>query len=137
MEASSGTAPVLHLRPHHLLCIQNYRGHGYSSDFHQKMTAVIEALQGPSGAEITLTADADDLCGSCPHCRNGSCESDNPARFDALVLAHTKTAPQDTFTWKLSPGTDMSPVPSVTKDLLEKCCRGCSWFNLCLEILSG
>ena len=129
--------PSLRLRPHHLLCIQNYRGHGYSSDFHQKMTSVIEDLRSLSGAAIVLTGGADDLCGSCPHCRDGSCESDNPDRFDALVCAHTQTAPGDTFTWKLSQGTDMFPVPPVTKDLLEKCCSGYSWFNLCLEILSG
>lgn len=134
---AASSAVRLRLRPHHLLCIQNYRGHGYSRDFHQKMTAVIEVLRSPSGAEVLLTGGADDLCGFCPHCRDGSCESINPDRFDALVCAHTQTAPGDTFTWKLSPGTDMSPVPPVTKDLLEECCSGCSWFDLCLEILSG
>lgn len=137
METPLGNAPVLRLRPHHLLCIQNYRGHGYSIDFHQKMTAVIESLQSPSGAEVFLARGADDLCGSCPHCRYSSCESDNPDRFDALVCAQIQAAPGDTFIWKLSPGTGKSPVPAVTKDLLEKCCCGCSWFDLCLEILSA
>ena len=134
--ASAASDARLHLRPHHLLCIQNYRGHGYSSDFDQKMTSVIEALRSPSGAEVVVTGGADDLCGSCPHCRDGSCESDNPGRFDSFVCAHTQTSPGDTFTWKLSLGTDMSPVPPVTKVLLEKCCSGCSWLDLCLEILS-
>ena len=134
--ASNASAARLHLRPHHLLCIQNYRGHGYSSDFDQKMTSVIEALQSPSGAVVVLTGGADDLCGSCPHCRDGSCESDNPDRFDAHVCDQIQAAPGDSFIWKLSPGTNISPVPPVTKDLLEKCCGGCSWLDLCLEILS-
>ena len=136
MTVSRKDQNVLHLRPHHLLCIQNYRGHGYSADFHQKMEEVIAALKSPLGAAVLLTEGPDDLCGSCPHCINGSCESDNPDRFDALVCDHTKAAPGDTFTWTLSPGEDRSHVPPVTKDLLEKCCCGCSWFDLCLEILS-
>ena len=32
---------ILHLRPHHFLCIPNYRGHGYSSRFDEKMKAVV------------------------------------------------------------------------------------------------
>ena len=136
MTLSRKNQTVLHLRPHHLLCIQNYRGHGYSADFHQKMEEVIAALKSPLGAAVLLTEGPDDLCRSCPHCINGSCEADNPDRFDALVCDHTKAAPGDTFTWTHSPGEDRSHVPPVTKDLLEKCCSGCSWCDLCLEILS-
>lgn len=55
-EAASKSKPLLHLRPHHLLCIQNYRGHGYSNAFHEKMTAVIEALGTPAGTAVELTA---------------------------------------------------------------------------------
>ena len=45
-------APALiHLRPHHLMCIQNYRGHGYSEAFQQRM--VKEG--NPSTAALTRT----------------------------------------------------------------------------------
>ncbi|MEE1040316.1 MAG: DUF1284 domain-containing protein, partial [Lachnospiraceae bacterium] len=93
--------PVLHLRPHHLLCIQNYRGHGYNTSFHEKMTSVITSLQTSAGVPIELTDSADDLCIACPHCRDGVCESENPARFDKLVSALTGASPGRTFTWKL------------------------------------
>lgn len=189
MTVSLKDKTVLHLRAHHLLCIQNYRGHGYSSGFNNKMKSVIAALQNVSGAEVLLIRGADDLCRSCPHCKNGSCESDNPGRIDELVCEQMKAAPGDIFTWKLpheAAPANVSPdnisrftkvlppantlaniptnspakfspddlensglpaqglqrgktfhVPVMTKELLEKCCSGCSWFDLCREILSN
>ena len=78
---------ILHLRPHHFLCIPNYRGHGYSSRFDEKMKAVIAQLQEGSGAEVRITQGVDDLCGACPHCTGSCCDSEMPALFDSRFLA--------------------------------------------------
>ena len=86
------TQPVVRLRPHHLLCLQNFRGKGYSPAFVEKMTEASACLglspgdrsdrQSP-GAAILLVQGADDLCKSCPNCIEGQCASLKPARFDA------------------------------------------------------
>lgn len=166
-ETTTLSSPVLHLRPHHLLCIQNYRGHGYSPGFHEKMTSVIALLQSADGAAIELTEGADDLCAACPHCRGHACESENPARFDKLVCEAAGAAPGSTFLWKLPctglEGPSISPMksgggldrleahtsgvnktlssnyftlPPMSKELLKSCCAGCSWLELCMEIVS-
>lgn len=177
---SSKNLSALRLRPHHLLCIQNYRGHGYSSTFNEKMKAVIARLQSADGARVEITDGTDDLCMTCPHRRDKACESDHPALFDSLVCANTGIAPGDTFTWKLAAASpdfcpdelseitrcrssdscpagqseitlcrsadhcphESSPqrnsrIPVMSKELLEKCCPGCSWLELCREIISN
>ena len=146
MAVRSEAPPVLNLRAHHLLCIQNYRGHGYSFSFDEKMREVIAALQSDSGETVRLIEGTDDLCAVCPHSRGSSCESVTPSLFDSRVFAHTGFVPGETFVWKLGKGTSAQPsagfpehtpeVPVMTKSLLKKCCCGCSWMDLCMEILS-
>ena len=140
---------LLRLRSHHFLCIQNYRGHGYSPAFDEKMKSVIASLRRPSGAWIRIVHGSDDLCAACPHCRNGVCDSAAPERFDALVLAHAGFKEGDTIVWKLPGGqdppsaddesydqirTDPYGIPIMCRALLDACCPGCSWRDLCTEI---
>ena len=146
---SHAGSPLLRLRPHHFLCIQNYRGHGYSPAFDEKMKSVIASLRRPSGAWIRIVHGSDDLCAACPHCRNGVCDSAAPERFDALVLAHAGFKEGDTIVWKLPGGqdppsaddesydqirTDPYGIPIMCRALLDACCPGCSWKDLCTEI---
>lgn len=148
--ASHDDFSLLRLRPHHFLCIQNYRGHGYSPAFDEKMKSVIAALRSPSGARIRIVHGSDDLCAACPHCRDGVCDSASPERFDALVLAHTELKVGDTIVWRLPAGqdplsaakgsagqfrTDPYGIPIMCRALLDVCCPGCSWKDLCTEIL--
>ena len=35
----------MQLRPHHLLCIQKFTGHGYDEPFTQHMTSIVSALK--------------------------------------------------------------------------------------------
>ena len=53
------------LRPHHLLCVRFYCGHGYSEAFNQRMRDVIAALE--AGTPFSLTQGPDDLCDACPN----------------------------------------------------------------------
>lgn len=153
VDESSGSydgSPLLRLRPHHFLCIQNYRGHGYSPAFDEKMKSVIAVLRRSSGAGIIVTHGSDDLCAACPHCRDGGCDSASPERFDALVLAHAGFKEGDTIIWKLPAGQDLSSaagsssdqihtdpygIPIMCRALLDVCCPGCSWKDLCIDIL--
>ena len=130
---SHAGSPLLRLRPHHFLCIQNYRGHGYSPAFDEKMKSVIASLRRPSGAWIRIV----------------HCDSAAPERFDALVLAHAGFKEGDTIVWKLPGGqdppsaddesydqirTDPYGIPIMCRALLDACCPGCSWRDLCTEI---
>ena len=61
---------LIHLRPHHLLCLQAFRGKGYSAAFVKKMTEVHGMLRENPACRIVLTEGADDLVRSCcPDCQ--------------------------------------------------------------------
>lgn len=138
---------VVRLRPHHLLCLQNFRGNGYSADFVRKMTQVSRLLQSPSRQEessaipsskapraaICLTKGSDDLCESCPNCIDGRCSSEKPARFDSLVLETSGFS----YGQLLPDGMKTAGVPAMSRELLMTCCPDCQWLSLCLEICSA
>ena len=49
---------MIHLRPHHLLCLQAFRGKGYSESFVKKMTEVHARLRENPKLEIRLAKGA-------------------------------------------------------------------------------
>jgi hypothetical protein len=129
-------APALiHLRPHHLMCIQNYRGHGYSEAFQQRMETILDVLRQRPGSglppipQIRIAEGADDLCAACPHCLEEKCESDKPAVFDGLVSERMGLETGCMLNMEDLQNTEM------TLQLLEECCPGCSWLGLCREII--
>lgn len=147
---AEGRHPVVRLRPHHLLCLQNFRGNGYSPAFIEKMTEVSGLLgfssvsaepseEKPDSAAkkplsghccILLTEGSDDLCESCPNCLEDQCSSDKPALFDQLVLQ----ASGYKYGQLLTGGLETAGFPLMSPELLKACCPGCQWFSLCMEI---
>ena len=141
----SSTPPIKHttcLRPHHLLCLQTFVGHGYSPEFTAHMTIVQKQLTTDPLTPITLVNGPDDLCGHCPNCVDGSCTSPKPALFDHLVAQKLNTtedtedaAPKHTDASD-SPLT-LHGIPSIlhmSEQLLAECCPDCEWKELCVEV---
>ena len=138
-------APVLHLRPHHLLCLQTFTGHGYSEEFVRHMTTVQERLFADPLTPIELVHGVDELCAHCPNNRDGQCTSENPALFDAHVLNRLQVsgAVPEGLTGSLSAPQTLSGGPpvlqgipdrlAVSASVLEECCPGCEWKPLCRE----
>ena len=142
--------PVVRLRPHHLLCLQNFRGNGYSPAFIEKMTKVsgllgLRSVSSEASTEkqdsgpgkslsdvccILLTEGSDDLCLCCPNCLEDQCSSDKPALFDQLVLQ----ASGYKYGQLLTGGLETAGFPLMSPELLKACCPGCQWFSLCMEI---
>ena len=134
--------PSIRLRPHHLLCLQTFVGHGYSPEFTAHMTIVQKQLTTDPLTPITLVNGPDDLCGHCPNCVDGSCTSPKPAVFDHLVGQKLSTtedtenaAPKHTDASD-SPLT-LHGIPSIlhiSEQLLAECCPDCEWKELCVEV---
>lgn len=118
------------LRPHHLLCLQTFRGKGYSPDFVRKMTEIHALVHAEPPAAIRLISGSDLLCGSCPNCEGGKCTSEKPDRFDARVLEYTGLSAGSL----LAEGIFTPGIPAVTEAILDACCPGCQWLSLCKEI---
>ena len=58
------------IRAHHILCMQGFQGHGYSEEFSQNMSEVIEYLKSNQEQIIEITDDVDVVCKYCPHKKN-------------------------------------------------------------------
>ena len=115
-DISPAGSSELHLRPHHLLCLQTFVGRGYSEEFVEHMALV----------KRQLTAD--------PHtsnCVDGRCTSENPALFDQLVKEKLRACNQYPDTGSLRGIPDEL---HITENLLAACCPGCEWLELCYTV---
>ena len=52
----------MNLRPHHLLCIQNFTGYGYNADFTENMKLTVSELRENPDTKIAFVRGCDDLC---------------------------------------------------------------------------
>ena len=103
-------APELWLRPHHLLCLQSFVGHGYSEEFVQQMSVVKQQLTDSPDTPVKIVQGADMLCLHCPNCKMGTCTSDKPDIFDQLVLNILNRGPL----YRTVDGLSATPKPTVS-----------------------
>ena len=126
----------LHLRPHHLLCLQTFVGRGYSEEFVEHMTLVKKQLTTNPRTPITLVCGADDLCAHCPNCVEGQCTSEKPRTFDRLVNEKLNSVYDTKRQVKFESFGNYSSqqcFPINEKTLIE-CCPECEWLELCLKV---
>ena len=128
--STDAASSVIHLRPHHLLCLQTFIGHGYSKEFVSQMALVKKSLVRNPSLTIELTTGADDLCRHCPNCKDGVCTSNKPALFDRLTLEKLSLT-QD-------PLIQLRGIPQIlqiSESILHECCPGCEWKKLCRTVI--
>lgn len=120
------------LRPHHLLCMQKFSGHGYSPAFTAHMSALLQKLHLHPETPVTLICRCDDLCTACPHNQDGVCESaEKVAHLDAGVLKAATLSGDTSRTW-----ADLSSLARsriLLTDAFHTICSCCEWYPLCRE----
>jgi hypothetical protein len=116
------------LRPHHLLCIQKFTGHGYDENFTKHMTEIVKVLN--SGCEITLHEGCDDVCLQCPNNYFGKCKSYHKVKeLDENVLYSCNLSYGKAIEW--------NSVSSIAKEIIldsnmfDSICGKCEWYKLC------
>jgi hypothetical protein len=130
-ELSLSQRPI-RLRAHHLLCLQAYRGRGYSPRFVLGMNRVSKALREDPRRMIEISSGCDDLCQNCPHRREGEdgrhvCRDDQKVLgFDRAVLelsgfSEGDTKPYQDVIFRLN--------TALTPDRLKEICGSCSWYE--------
>lgn len=137
--------PELRLRPHHLLCLQSFVGHGYSEEFVRQMTSVKKKLTISPDTPIKIESGADMLCLHCPNCREGHCISDKPDIFDQFVLNKLASAATQTDSSSASGHISLPITPRIifgiptaltlSHSLIAECCHGCEWKSLCDKVI--
>ncbi len=141
-----------HLRPHHGLCLQYFRGHGYNQEFINNMQKIIAILK--QNPDIQLVNHTDDICLTCPNCISliqNTTEIDTIERIDAINHLHInhctfnkKVLHYDNCVMELCDLTYNSILPwnefnklvhdnILAQNLRQTICGDCEWNNLCHE----
>lgn len=120
----------MNLRPHHLLCIQKFTGHGYNADFTAHMKAIVSALTENPKTPITVTQGCDDLCKMCPNNISGVCNSlEKVAFMDSAVLSSCSLTYGEKVLWTRAAEKARERIFETEK--FNSICACCQWYELC------
>lgn len=123
--------PPTSLRGHHLLCVQRFKGLGYSPEFVANMAAVIERLNADVSGRVRLSDAPDEICRCCPHLGDGACRDDGEG-------AELKRAAQDRLALEafgLTLGEELAWAEVLRRlhlqddAWLSEVCGSCQWFQ--------
>ncbi len=121
------------IRGHTLLCLQGFRGEGYSPEFIRNMGSIhAELLRNPS-AWVEVVEEPDAICGACPHrmpagCGlNGDASEEGMQAQDGHVLRLLGLRPGDRLRWheildRIGRSLSGSSLPDI--------CGQCRWLPL-------
>ncbi|MGE3154343.1 MAG: DUF1284 domain-containing protein [Nitrospiraceae bacterium] len=126
-------SPPIRLRGHTLLCLQGFRGEGYSPEFVANMAAIHQALTQSHGSQIEVIAAPDVICAACPHrqptgCRaNGERSEEVMIEQDHVVMRRLGLNVGDRLRW----GDLLDRIRnSIDGDELPAICGNCRWLRL-------
>lgn len=117
-------AKTVRLRAHHLLCLDQFRGLGYSPLFVANFRRVREELADPETV-VEITAGPDAICAACPWLQGPDCgRGEGAARRDRLVLARLGLAAGTRMSAAALRAAFAAACPAAVRLEL---CEGCSW----------
>ncbi len=116
------------LRGHHLICLNFFRGEGYSEDFIKNIYEVIEKER------IEIVAGPDDVCARCPFLKDMKCGSYEYT--DEMILVQDREAlrllgwrPDMTVDWNII----KTRLPGILKEWKAQFCEGCGYRKVCFD----
>lgn len=122
----------MNLRPHHILCIQKFTGHGYDEGFTEHMMSVVSALSENKDTAITVIEGCDILCRRCPNNDNGVCTSpEKVALMDRDILEICGLSYGENFSWRQLAAKGSDRI--FNTDKFYAVCSSCQWFELCRD----
>jgi len=120
------------IRGHTLLCLQGFRGEGYSENFIRNMAAIHDRLKSDPKTMVLVTDSPDHFCGACPHLKSGcTLRGQNFEQHivaqDRLVLDLLGLTAGQAVTWE----EILSCIGSrVRGEMLDNICGDCQWLAL-------
>lgn len=117
---------IAKLRGHHLICLNFFRGEGYSEEFIRNIYSVIE------NEGIEIVKGPDEVCGSCPFLKDDRCNnpdySDEMIKFqdmEALKLLEFKSGMK--VDWNMI----ADKLPGIIEKWRAQFCSGCGYNKIC------
>ena len=121
---------MIELRPHHLLCIQKYTGHGYDAHFTEYMNELTGNLAKEPETQILLKEGCDALCKECPNREQDVCRTaEKVKRLDEGVLASCGFPYGEKASWAEFSLQAKNKV--LLTERFDEVCKDCNWFDLC------
>ena len=132
-------APPLKIRAHHLLCLLGFRGLGYSQEFIVKMGKLAKELRTDATFPITVVAECDIICASCPHNKDNKClrKADSESKVKTRDLEVLRRLGFEAG-MQMPAGKAWTRIRErLTLENVAEICRGCEWLELgyCAESL--
>lgn len=114
------------LRGHHLICLNFFRGEGYSDGF---ISNIYEVLKKE---KVEILAGPDEICLECPYLKDGKCANNEYSQD--LILAQDREAlrlldfmPGMTVDWKMI----AKRLPDILDEWKAQFCGGCKYKKIC------
>jgi len=123
----------MRLRGHHLICIQGFRGKGYSKSYVDHMSRLVEQLRSSPDLEVEVADEHDDICMACPFLGENGCQQEGPIseerahRRDRAYLEKLRLEPGMALAWS---GIMAKLKVLIGIDDLEAFCAECEWLPL-------
>ncbi len=114
------------LRGHHLICLNFFKGEGYSREFSENIWEILKK------EEIQVVFGADDVCIKCPYLENGLCvysekAEESVTELDQMAYRLLDVYPGDTVNWD----EVKRKIPRIMKKWKDFACIDCDWKNVC------
>lgn len=133
MERIEDPPATISIRGHTLLCLQGFKGEGYSPEFVANLSAIHRSLSSFSGERVKVVDRPDRVCSACPHldpagCRlNGAGSEEEMKAQDRAVMARLRIAEGEILSWKeildrIARAVQGSDLPQI--------CGNCRWLPL-------
>jgi len=116
------------LRGHHLICLNFFRGEGYSEEFIENIFALLQK------EKVEVAEGPDEVCSKCPNLKDGKCASNEYT--DEMILVQDREAlrllgfrPGMIVDWKII----ASRLPGILKEWKAQFCLGCGYKDVCFN----
>ncbi|MDC4222989.1 MAG: DUF1284 domain-containing protein [Candidatus Manganitrophus sp.] len=130
---STSRSNLLIVRAHTLLCLQGFRGEGYSPAFVENMGAIHRRLSSDPKTRVHVIARPDEICSACPHLHPDGCHLKGPGfetsmnRQDQAVMVRLGIAEGEILSW----GEILRRIAArIEGGDLDAICGGCPWLPL-------
>ncbi len=127
-----GSVPI-RIRAHHLLCIQGFKGLGYSKEFTENMTRITKKIRQNTYSCIKISSGVDSICEYCPHCNEGQCNNGSSSSntvmlMDSLVLHNLGIQEGSVISYEKI----LSLTRNLNREKIIEICGNCLWARECL-----
>lgn len=114
------------LRGHHLICLNFFKGEGYTRDFIDNLYDVLK------NDTVEIVTGPDDVCVKCPHLKDNKCE--NGEYSEEIIQAQDREALR-LLNFKPGESVEWSTIASLISDVLNEWdtqyCITCKYRKIC------